>query len=107
MTGSFHFWLCLQSPLDAFAREVVEALKAKGTLDWQQADEQGRTPLHHAAKANNAFIVRAAVKEGKCDVNAKESSGRTPLTYAAEGAATAAMKVRRYTRLGLFVGDVT
>jgi tRNA-2-methylthio-N6-dimethylallyladenosine synthase len=59
----------VQTPLDKFAREVVDALKAKGPVDWQQTDEDGRTPLHYAAKSNNAFIIKAAITEGSLAFN--------------------------------------
>ena len=50
------YWLApahAQTPLADFAREVVQTLQDKGPVDWHKVDDQGRSPLHHAAASNN------------------------------------------------------
>ncbi|XP_011860448.1 PREDICTED: ankyrin-2-like [Vollenhovia emeryi] len=58
-------------------------------------DQDGRTPLHYAAKKHNEDIANALIKAG-ADINIKDQDGRTPLHWAAiernEGVANALIK---------------
>eukprot|EP00761_Pharyngomonas_kirbyi_P012114 gb/GECH01012141.1/.p1 GENE.gb/GECH01012141.1/~~gb/GECH01012141.1/.p1 ORF type:complete len:150 (+),score=47.62 gb/GECH01012141.1/:1-450(+) len=55
----------------------------KGKIDANSADETGNTPLHYAAGAGHASVVKYLVKEMKAAVNMVNKVGDTPLHRAA------------------------
>ena len=48
-------------------------------------DDDGYTPLHHAASKGNLSVVRVLISEFKADINIRTKSGETTLYRAASG----------------------
>jgi hypothetical protein len=63
------------------AKDLVRKLLKEGA-DVNVRDEQGWTPLHHAAMRGAASVVLLLLEKG-ADVNARASDGATPLHMAA------------------------
>ncbi|KAL6834246.1 ankyrin repeat-containing domain protein [Trichoderma sp. SZMC 28015] len=62
--------------------ELINVLLAFETLEVDEKDNDGRTPLSHAAGRPNKAIVKALLDSGRVDVNAKDHQNRMPLLYA-------------------------
>lgn len=52
-------------------------------MDVDQVNEEGRTPLHHAAAWGYSDVVQALL-DNKADINRVDNSGQTPLHLAAQ-----------------------
>lgn len=73
------------SPLNCAARNGTEVLLLKTLLDFgadiESSGVDGKTPLIHAARTNNASFALLLLEYG-ADLNAISTSGATPLTTA-------------------------
>jgi len=63
-----------------FAEQTLKYLIDEGA-DVSGSDENGRTPLHTAARSNNLFAAQLLLESG-ADVNQKDYYGITPLLFA-------------------------
>jgi len=65
------------------ANKLLTTLLADPAMNVEQADNNGMTPLHHAAKRDKKEAVATLLKAG-ADALAKDKSGATPLHMAVE-----------------------
>jgi ankyrin repeat protein len=68
--------------------DLLDLLLAKSTGSCDPRDNQGRTPLHLAARGGHIVVVERLLEHG-LDVNAKDSRGDQVISYAASGASVA------------------
>ena len=61
----------------------IAAMLQRGD-DLDARDDQGLTPLHHAAEADNADAVKQLLRAG-ADTSIKDNQGRTALEIAQQG----------------------
>lgn len=64
----------------SYAEKILQGLIKRGAFISAQ-DEDGKTPLHIAAKYNHLYAARLLLKSGS-KVIPKDKSGKTPLDYA-------------------------
>ena len=63
----------------------LQFLFSLGCTNVSEADEKGRTPLHHSALHDSVEVALHIFNISSVTLNAKEQSGGTPLHRAAEG----------------------
>ena len=81
------------------ARGVAQLLLDHGA-DSAAADDEGRTPLHHASKGGWKGIAQLLFGTGKIDPGARDGEGRTPLHHAARVGSVGFVRVLLRERMG-------
>ncbi|KAK5052009.1 hypothetical protein LTR84_002813 [Exophiala bonariae] len=72
---------------------VVKTLLESYNIEINSQDDEGTTPLSHAAASGQTDIVKILLDTGKADIDSRDQAGRTPLSYAAENGRTDVVKI--------------
>jgi ankyrin repeat protein len=72
-------------PMPPEGRAIIKLPLARSDTDTNLADEDGRTPLSHAAGGGHVELVRSLLAQRNVKADSKDKDNRTPLSYAAGG----------------------